>query len=106
MKVLIRKIASSVDCPIDVHCHNDFGLAVANTLAAVEAGASQVQVTINGLGVREGLMVWFLKRAAVEPSFSMGLSIVNRLLALAMGALGGLIWLVRRRKPLRSAPGT
>ncbi len=54
MKVLIRKIASSVDCPIDVHCHNDFGLAVANTLAAVEAGASQVQVTINGLGERAG----------------------------------------------------
>ncbi|HVP25511.1 MAG TPA: 2-isopropylmalate synthase [Methanomicrobiales archaeon] len=51
---LIGRIVAEVDCPIDVHCHNDFGLAVANTLAAVEAGASQVQVTVNGLGERAG----------------------------------------------------
>jgi 2-isopropylmalate synthase len=54
MKTLITRIAREVDCPIDVHCHNDFGLAVANTIAAVEAGASQVQVTVNGLGERAG----------------------------------------------------
>jgi 2-isopropylmalate synthase len=54
MKILIARIAKDVDCPIDVHCHNDFGLAVANTVAAVESGASQVQVTINGLGERAG----------------------------------------------------
>lgn len=39
---------------ISVHCHNDLGLAVANTLAAVVAGADQVHVTINGLGERGG----------------------------------------------------
>jgi len=54
MKRLIGRIGSEVNCPLDVHCHNDFGLAVANTLAAVEAGASQVQVTVNGLGERAG----------------------------------------------------
>jgi 2-isopropylmalate synthase len=54
MKTLVSRIAREVDCPIDVHCHNDFGLAVANTIAAVEAGASQVQVTVNGLGERAG----------------------------------------------------
>ncbi len=54
MYKLIGEIASNVKIPIDVHCHNDFGLAVANSLAAVEAGASQVQVTINGLGERAG----------------------------------------------------
>jgi 2-isopropylmalate synthase len=54
MKTLITRIAKEVDYPIDVHCHNDFGLAVANTIAAVEAGASQVQVTVNGLGERAG----------------------------------------------------
>lgn len=54
MKQLIRRIARDVACPIDVHCHNDFGLAVANTIAAVESGASQVQVTVNGLGERAG----------------------------------------------------
>ena len=54
MYTLIRKIDENVNIPIDVHCHNDFGLAVANSLLAVEAGARQVQVTINGLGERAG----------------------------------------------------
>ncbi|MCJ7517526.1 MAG: hypothetical protein MUO18_06150, partial [Methanomassiliicoccales archaeon] len=40
--------------PIEVHTHNDFGLAVANTLAAVKAGAEVVHTTVNGLGERSG----------------------------------------------------
>ena len=40
--------------PIDVHFHNDFGMAVANTVTAVEAGADGVQVTVNGFGERAG----------------------------------------------------
>lgn len=39
---------------VSIHCHNDLGLATANTLAAVQAGARQVEVTINGLGERAG----------------------------------------------------
>ena len=39
---------------VSVHCHNDLGLATANTLAAVRAGARQVEVTVNGLGERAG----------------------------------------------------
>jgi 2-isopropylmalate synthase len=39
---------------ISVHCHNDLGMAVANSLAAVEAGAGQIECTINGLGERAG----------------------------------------------------
>lgn len=39
---------------ISTHCHNDLGLAVANSLAAVEAGARQIECTINGLGERAG----------------------------------------------------
>ncbi len=39
---------------ISVHCHNDLGLAVANTLAAIQAGARQAEVTINGIGERAG----------------------------------------------------
>jgi 2-isopropylmalate synthase len=50
----IKDIAAEVSIPIDVHCHNDFGLAVANSLMAVEGGASQVQVTVNGIGERAG----------------------------------------------------
>jgi D-citramalate synthase len=40
--------------PVSVHCHNDFGLAVANTLSALRAGATQAHVTINGIGERAG----------------------------------------------------
>ena len=39
---------------ISVHCHDDLGMATANTLAAVQAGARQVEVTVNGLGERAG----------------------------------------------------
>ncbi|MDI9646475.1 MAG: 2-isopropylmalate synthase [Archaeoglobales archaeon] len=51
---LIKDLKSSIKLPIDVHCHNDFGLAVANSYAAVLAGADEVQVTVNGIGERAG----------------------------------------------------
>lgn len=54
MRDLISKLKTVVNIPISVHCHDDFGLAVANSLAAVEAGAEQVHATINGLGERAG----------------------------------------------------
>jgi 2-isopropylmalate synthase len=54
MKCLTAEVYENVKIPIAVHCHNDFGLAVANSLAAVEAGARQVQVTMNSLGERAG----------------------------------------------------
>jgi len=55
---LIRRICSKVPnihkAVIAVHCHNDLGLAVANSLAAVNNGAGQVECTINGIGERAG----------------------------------------------------
>ncbi|HUV02109.1 MAG TPA: 2-isopropylmalate synthase [Desulfobacteria bacterium] len=51
---LVGEIYRAVNVPISIHCHNDFGLAVANSLAAVKAGASEVQVAVNGLGERAG----------------------------------------------------
>ena len=53
---LIGRIANALgDCAIvSVHCHDDLGLAVANSLAAVEAGARQIECTINGIGERAG----------------------------------------------------
>ena len=54
MKYLISELEKIIKIPISVHCHNDFGLAVANSLSAVEAGAQQIHVTINGLGERAG----------------------------------------------------
>ncbi len=50
----VKDICDDVGMVVDVHCHNDFGLAVANSLAAVEAGAREVQVCVNGLGERAG----------------------------------------------------
>jgi 2-isopropylmalate synthase len=40
---------------LSIHCHNDLGLATANSLAAIEAGATQVEVAVNGLGERAGV---------------------------------------------------
>ena len=54
MRNLVSALSDAIACPIDVHCHNDFGMAVANTVSAVEGGASQVQVTVNGIGERAG----------------------------------------------------
>ncbi len=54
MENLVNEISEVVDIPIDVHCHNDFGLAVANSLFGVLGGAEQVQVTVNGVGERAG----------------------------------------------------
>lgn len=45
---------SELGAPLSVHCHNDFGLAVANSLAGLRAGASEVHATINGIGERAG----------------------------------------------------
>jgi D-citramalate synthase len=59
--VLVPEVASNVfgrlsnlGAPISIHCHNDFGMATANTVAALRAGASQAHVTVNGIGERAG----------------------------------------------------
>jgi 2-isopropylmalate synthase len=51
----LKENVSNIDkAVISVHCHNDLGLAVANSLAAIQAGARQVECTINGIGERAG----------------------------------------------------
>ncbi|MGA2258044.1 MAG: citramalate synthase, partial [Thermoguttaceae bacterium] len=50
----VRNVVESITVPVGIHCHNDCELAVANSLAAVDAGAVQVQGTINGFGERCG----------------------------------------------------
>ncbi|MFV2032566.1 MAG: 2-isopropylmalate synthase [Gammaproteobacteria bacterium] len=54
IKALIERIPNSDKAVFSVHCHNDLGLAVANSLSAVLQGARQVECTINGLGERAG----------------------------------------------------
>jgi 2-isopropylmalate synthase len=54
IKQLLNRIPNADKAIFSVHCHNDLGLAVGNSLAAVLAGARQVECTINGLGERAG----------------------------------------------------
>jgi (R)-citramalate synthase len=45
---------SQLGVPVSIHCHNDFGMATANTIAALRSGATQAHVTVNGIGERSG----------------------------------------------------
>lgn len=54
IKMLFNRVPNIDKSIISVHCHNDLGLAVANSLAAVQNGARQVECTVNGLGERAG----------------------------------------------------
>ena len=54
MAELTRDTIEATKLPVSVHCHNDFGLAVANALSGIHAGASCAHVTINGIGERAG----------------------------------------------------
>jgi isopropylmalate/homocitrate/citramalate synthase len=54
MKYFIKELKKNTDIPLGIHCHDDLGLALANTLAAVEGGAELVEASINGLGDRTG----------------------------------------------------
>ena len=54
MQKMVFEIRQNSSIQIIVHCHNDFGLATANTLAGIEAGASGADVVVNGLGDRAG----------------------------------------------------
>ena len=50
----VRKVIDRLKKPVEIHCHQDFGLGVANTIAALAAGASVAHTTITGLGERAG----------------------------------------------------
>jgi 2-isopropylmalate synthase len=51
---IVKDVQTNVELPISMHCHNDFGLAVANSISGINAGATCAHVTINGLGERAG----------------------------------------------------
>ena len=55
MAFLVKEIGKELEIPVEVHCHNDLGLALANSLASIEAGASTVSTSVNGLGERAGI---------------------------------------------------
>ena len=55
MRRLVENAREVTDRPLDMHCHNDLGLALVNSLAGMEAGADMIHVTISGLGERVGI---------------------------------------------------
>jgi 2-isopropylmalate synthase len=54
IRTIKEKVVRDRKVTISVHCHNDLGLAVANSLAAIDAGARQIECTVNGIGERAG----------------------------------------------------
>ncbi|MEE9474931.1 MAG: homocitrate synthase family protein [Candidatus Hydrothermarchaeaceae archaeon] len=74
-RFLTKRIIDEVKIPIEIHTHNDYGLAVANALAAFEAGAEWASTTVNGLGERagnsslEGIIMGLIKLYNIELPF-------------------------------------
>ena len=69
---------NDIKVPISCHCHNDFGLAVANTLSAIKGGASEIHTTINGIGERAGNTSFEECVVSIDrllPDFSTGIKI-------------------------------
>jgi len=55
MRNMITTVKKYVKTPLEIHCHNDLGLALANTIAGIEAGAETPHLSVNGLGERAGI---------------------------------------------------
>ncbi len=72
---IVSKVVSNTELPVSVHCHNDMGLALANTLASLEAGAVIAHVTMNGIGERTGNVA--LEEVAVNLYKNYGVSTVD-----------------------------
>jgi isopropylmalate/homocitrate/citramalate synthase len=90
IRFLTAEMKKASDIPLEIHCHNDFGLAVANTIAGAEAGAEYLSVTVNGIGERAG-------NAALEET-AVALKVLYDVdLGLDLGRLYGLARLVEER---------
>jgi len=77
---LVRHMKQQINLPISLHCHDDFGLAVANSIAGVNVGATCAHVTINGLGERAGNASLEEFVMALQCLYNMGNNIKTELL--------------------------
>ncbi len=84
LKAILEGTPNFDKAVLSVHCHNDLGMAVANSIAAVRAGARQVEVTVNGIGERAG-------NAALE-EFVMALNVRKDFLPFTTGVVTKQIW--------------
>ena len=74
------KLKERIKIPVGVHCHNDFGMAVANSVAALGAGAEEVHTTVNGLGERAGNAALEEIVVALKALYKLDLNIKTELL--------------------------
>jgi homocitrate synthase NifV len=76
-RYLVKRVIDEIGIPVEIHTHNDYGLAVANALAAFEVGAEWASTTVNGLGERagnsslEGLIMSLTKLYNLETNYKM-----------------------------------
>lgn len=77
---IIKKLIAVTGMDIEMHTHNDFGLATANSLAGVKAGASMVGVTVNGLGERAGNAVLAEVAMALKYLYNIDVKVTTRAL--------------------------
>ena len=72
---MVENVVDAIDARVDVHTHDDFGLAGANALSGYEAGASQAQVSVNGIGERAGNAAYEEVVMALESLYDVGTKI-------------------------------
>ncbi|WKW49348.1 homocitrate synthase [Rhodomicrobium lacus] len=100
VRVAIGAVRHLTDLPIEFHGHDDLGLATANTLAALEAGASAASVTVNGLGERAGNAPLEQIAVALDSLFGQA----TRIHLPALGHLSELVARCSGREIARAAP--
>jgi isopropylmalate/homocitrate/citramalate synthase len=83
MAFLVKELGKELDIPIEVHCHNDLGLSLANSLASIEAGASTVSTSVNGLGERAGITMTEEIIPALHMLYGTSIFEMNQLTSLA-----------------------
>ncbi len=86
IKNIKENVSNVAQAEISVHCHNDLGLAVANSLAALENGAEQIEVAVNGIGERAGntaleevIMALYTRRDYFNYNISQNTAYISRL---------------------------
>lgn len=98
VRELFQDLSHELKAQLDTHCHNDLGLATANTLAGLEGGATAAHVTINGLGERSGIAP--LSEVAVALKVHYGIETVK------LESLPALSLLIERFSGIVPAPNT
>jgi len=98
VRELFQDLSSKLKAELDTHCHNDLGMSTANTLAALEGGATAAHVTINGLGERSGI--------APLSEVAVALKVVYGIQTVRLEQLPALSLLIEKLSGIVPAPNT